>query len=757
MNEDARKTEFGGRVAEVAGDTDIDQLLRARNEIDALLRQQEAQFAVVFTDIVGAKEFIERFGDTAGLMMLQRHDEFVLPTIKEAGGTVVKTIGDSVLATFASAESAVQAAIKIQKRLDAYNESRSLDEQIYTRIGVNFGTGFIDEQDFCDDVVQAAAGFVKACAPAQILISSSVHKEVAHQEHLTCRKFCTAKLSGKSEPEEIYEVCWTSEERYQQLRRQLDGGETGTETGRALGRYELLEELGRGAMGVVYRAYDPTVGRIVALKTVRLDVTGPDHEELIRRLRQEAQAAGRLEHPNIVTVYDAGEVGGAFYLTMRYVKGRTLADLIPEHTLLPLKQIVLLFDQICEGLHYAHENDIVHRDLKPTNIIVNAEGTAMIVDFGIAKIAEGGTTKAGTVLGTPAYMSPEQAAGGRVDRRSDIFSLGAILYELLTGEKPFPGNTPTAIIYKIVTESPIPMRVVEPSVDPALERVVRRALEKSPSDRYQTCRELQKDLKAVGKPKRATPAPKASTRPPRTRTARDVRKTRATPVTKGRQWSPAALPLTMLLVASLAFLAWQQGWYSAVVDLWNPRARATRPSSPAGGTPPIEVAAPAVALDVETGQPSGPLGQPPPDAKRGTSEQKPPPTGTVKTDSPVEKEKPEPQKRPEPETEAAAEDETTQSVPEPDAEVSRPTPKRARQPTPEPPAPLPLTPEQERATQYLFRQANLYVGQGQYKEAVLVLKQILEIDAENKEAKELLKNVQKRMQLHQPEASPPLQ
>ncbi|MGH9805179.1 MAG: protein kinase domain-containing protein, partial [Candidatus Acidiferrales bacterium] len=590
MDDERYEAAEAGGVAQSPGDSDIDQLLRARGDIDSALRRHKAQVAVLFTDIVGSTSFFERYGDTAGLLMLQRHHELVLPAIEEGAGTVVKTIGDAVLATFSSAETAVRTAIQIQRRLDSHNEERLAADQIYTRIGVNFGSGYVKDRDVFGDVVNVAARFVKACAPAQILVSRTIFDSIGGAEDISCRKLGTTSFHGKTEPEDIYEVIWTSPDRYERVRKQFDTGKAGTSTKSVLGRYELLEELGRGAMGVVHKAYDPAVGRIVALKTVRLDVTGSDREELIRRLRQEAQAAGRLEHPHIVTIYDAGEAEGVFYLTMQFVKGSTLAELISTRSLLPVKQIVLMFEQLCEGLHYAHERGIVHRDLKPTNIIVTPEGAAKILDFGIAKVAESGTTKAGLILGTPSYMSPEQAQGGRVDRRSDIFALGAMLYELLTGEKPFPANTPTAVIYKILHEEPIPPRAVEPTIDPALERVVRTALAKSPFERYQTCQELQEDLKNAG---RETPQPSAkkaaAMREPKPRAPRAPRKAAAAAAPAPAPVAPAtgtnrfAIIVGALLVVGMAVFGWQQDWFSSKPS--PPQTQRVAPSKPPAPAP----------------------------------------------------------------------------------------------------------------------------------------------------------------------------
>jgi predicted Ser/Thr protein kinase len=260
-----------------------------------------------------------------------------------------------------------------------------------------------------------------------------------------------------------------------------------------VGRYEITGELGRGAMGVVYKALDPTIGRTVALKTMRLDVHGLDAQEMVRRFQNEARAAGVLNHPNIVTIYDAGEQDGIFYIAMEFIEGTTLHELLAEKRVLATDEILQYTRQITRGLDYAHSNGIVHRDIKPANIMITANGTVKIMDFGIAK-SGGQVTNTGQVLGTPNYMSPEQVKGRVLDGRSDLFSMGVILYEMLTGEKPFVGQNVTTIIYKIVNENPIAPRDLDVTVHPGLSAIVVKALAKAPDDRYQTGADLVRDL-----------------------------------------------------------------------------------------------------------------------------------------------------------------------------------------------------------------------------------------------------------------------
>src|ERR1700740_966326 len=264
------------------------------------------------------------------------------------------------------------------------------------------------------------------------------------------------------------------------------------------GRYEIVGELGRGAMGVVYKATDPVIGRTVAVKTIKLSAegTGLSRAELLARFQTEARAAGVLTHPNIVVVFDAGEEDGLYYITMELVQGRSLQALLDDGQAFPLPRVLRIMEQALSALQFAHERNVVHRDIKPANIMLTADDTVKITDFGTAKILQFGTVQqTAHVMGTPSYMSPEQVKGRAVDGRSEIFLLGVMLYEMLTGENQFPARTITKGIYKIVNEDPVPPRQIDPSIHPGISAVVMRALAKDPDTRYQSCREMLEDLR----------------------------------------------------------------------------------------------------------------------------------------------------------------------------------------------------------------------------------------------------------------------
>jgi eukaryotic-like serine/threonine-protein kinase len=266
----------------------------------------------------------------------------------------------------------------------------------------------------------------------------------------------------------------------------------------SIGRYEILAELGRGAMGVVYKARDPKIDRLVAIKTIALLNQDPDEEREFRaRFFHEAQAAGRLSHPRIVTIFDVAEDPETQnpYIVMEYVPGHSLErELSEENGKLALETALQLTEEVAEALDYAHAQGIVHRDIKPANILLGEDGHPKIADFGIAKFNLANITSNGHAMGTPAYMSPEQLSGEAVDGRSDLFSVGVILYTMLTGYRPFQGNSAMTVSYKVVNRDPVPVSALDADIPPMLDYVVSRAMSKDRKQRYQTGMELALDI-----------------------------------------------------------------------------------------------------------------------------------------------------------------------------------------------------------------------------------------------------------------------
>jgi eukaryotic-like serine/threonine-protein kinase len=286
-----------------------------------------------------------------------------------------------------------------------------------------------------------------------------------------------------------------------------------------LGKYQIRRTLGKGAMGIVYEGFDPVIERTVAIKTILpSQLNGAEFVGVMARFKREAQAAGRLNHPGIVAIYDYGEevaqdVGeedatmmapnaGApqervAYIAMEFIKGRELRDFFEKGERFAMPEVVRIMSEMLDALDHAHSQGVVHRDMKPANLILLENGRVKVADFGIARVEASELTQTGTVLGTPSYMSPEQFMGHPVDGRSDLFSCGVILYQLLTGEKPFTGESTTTIMYKVLREEPVPPSQLNLSLSPALDAVMKKALAKNPAERFQSGREFAQALQAA--------------------------------------------------------------------------------------------------------------------------------------------------------------------------------------------------------------------------------------------------------------------
>jgi len=265
-----------------------------------------------------------------------------------------------------------------------------------------------------------------------------------------------------------------------------------------LGRYQVEKELGKGAMGVVYLGKDPKIGRVVAIKTMALsqEFEGDELVEVKERFFREAETAGRLTHPNIVTIYDAGEEHDLAFIAMEFLKGRDLVPYTKKDALLPVPQVMSIVARVAEALGYAHQQNVVHRDIKPANIMYEPESdTPKVTDFGIARVTDSSKTKTGMVLGTPSYMSPEQLAGKKVEGRSDLFSLGVTLYQMLSGSLPFTGDSMAQLMFKIANEPHADIRTVNPALPTCVAAVINKSLAKDPDQRYQTGEQMAKAIR----------------------------------------------------------------------------------------------------------------------------------------------------------------------------------------------------------------------------------------------------------------------
>jgi eukaryotic-like serine/threonine-protein kinase len=289
-----------------------------------------------------------------------------------------------------------------------------------------------------------------------------------------------------------------------------------------IGRYEILAKVGQGAMGVVYRAQDPTIRRVVALKVLVADPAssaegGPPTRSSAGFFEREAHAAGALLHPNIVTLYDAGRDANWYYLAMEFVEGDTFAAEIARGGKVNPKRAAEVVAVVAEALDFAHERGVVHRDIKPANLMILPDQTVKVADFGIARLTSATSTMTGDMMvGTPHYMSPEQVRGGKIDGRSDLFSLGVVLYEALTGRKPFQAETLPAVLNSIINVTPPPPREIDPAIPAALSNIVMRAMARKPEERYARGKEMASELRRFLSADAVAAAPGAPAARPKT-------------------------------------------------------------------------------------------------------------------------------------------------------------------------------------------------------------------------------------------------
>ena len=381
------------------------------------------------------------------------------------------------------------------------------------------------------------------------------------------------------------------------------------ETIEALGKYEIKRPLGRGAMGTVYEGWDPIIARRVAIKTVKLpDNADPETEEALARFRREAQAAGRLTHPNIVGVFDYGETSDLAYIVMEFVEGPSLKTLLDRHEHFAITDMARVMQDLLAGLQFSHERGVVHRDIKPANVMLTGAGQAKIADFGIARIDSSSMTQAGTLLGTPAYMSPEQFMGQVVDARTDIYSSGVLLYQMLTGDRPFEGSM-SAIMHKVLnTEPPVPS-LLSVTAPPSFDAVVRRAMSRRPEDRFASAGAFAEAIRgalsnqavsAVGEGEATLVA--GSTQPPPARRSTDARSLPhvVSAIVPARRSRVPTIAAAVMLLAAVGGAAW---WILA-----------DRPTPTPGVVGTATVTSPPVA-DVGPANPAGipaPTPQPPP-------------------------------------------------------------------------------------------------------------------------------------------------
>jgi serine/threonine protein kinase/class 3 adenylate cyclase len=462
---------------------DVDALLKARAEIDEQLRRHKNALTVLFTDVVGSTSFFERNGDTAGLVMIHRHDELAARAIQQYEGKVVKTIGDSAMAEFPNPSSAVRAAVEIESQFLKLNLTLPEDQRVEVRIGVHTGVGFRKGSDLFGDVVNVTARIVKRTAPAQILISRPMYEAISKDSDLHCRWLSKLTIDGRTEQEDIFEVVWTDAEAYRQVQDRL------TASSQIPPRYEVLSQIGTGGTGIVYKVRDLETSEIVALKVLKPEIaSNPDVQENFKR---ELCLARKITHKNVCRIHEFNRLNGTAYTSMEFVEGESLMSRLYREGSLPLDDALEIAGQICAGLREAHAQGIVHRDLKPANIMLDRNGTVKIMDFGIARMVQRDGPMTGTIVGTPAYMAPEQAELKPVSSCTDIYAVGLLLYEMITGVAAFSGDTPVAVALKQIREYPKRPREIVPQLTRSIDAVIMKCLQKDSAKRFQSVDELE--------------------------------------------------------------------------------------------------------------------------------------------------------------------------------------------------------------------------------------------------------------------------
>ena len=521
-------------------ETERDKALRDFAVAKKKLEKSRQRLAFLSTDVVGSTRI--KMGQDPLLVekLFREYRRFIEDILKKYRHKASSWTPDGVMTCFPQLELATSAARDLLKNLPAFNKEKNpLESPVQVRCGANMGEVFYDEHTplemLSDPVLDLTGHLQKAAAPNSLLITAECFEQLRDQAGYNQAPF---DVDGMP----VFE--WSLEARRPSSAtgtgtgirvgrtvsgsgtgsRTITGSGTGTISGtggrpatgqmavsddkKRIGRYEIVEELGRGAMGAVYKARDPQIGRTVAIKVVLTANLSPaEMDEYKQRFYREAQAAGQMSHPNIVTIHDIAEdASGHPYLVMEFIEGTTLDRLLfPGSERLSLNHSLDIGIHMASALDYAHARGVIHRDIKPANILITTDGRAKLTDFGIAKLAGSQLTQVGQVMGTPAFMSPEQFTGSAVDSRTDIFSLGAVLYWVLTGEKPFPGDTITAIIFKMLHSNPVPARQLNPALPAEIEPVLEKCLTKSPDERYQKAQELAADLEAL-KMKRPGPS-----------------------------------------------------------------------------------------------------------------------------------------------------------------------------------------------------------------------------------------------------------
>jgi len=479
----------------------------------------------MFTDIVGYSSFMAE-DEQHALQILANNRENHRRCLASYNGHLVKEIGDGVLCWFTSALDAVHCAIDIQ--------SSVVNQPYQLRIGIHLGEVLLQGEDVFGNSVNIASRVQTLANPGAVFVTAQVVESTQGISNISTRLLGEQKLKNIEQPVRVFGL------RHEHLTEPEIPFpmEASDPLGRQILHYRVEEQIGSGGMGYVYRAFDTRLERPVALKFLPPYLSRDEASK--SRFLREAQMAAAIQHPNICNIYDIEEAeDGKLFIVMEHLEGKTLDKLIKEKPL-SVEDTLAYGRQIAEGLMAAHERNIIHRDIKPSNIIVDDKGHVKILDFGLAEIATAHRSKEGSILGTAAYMSPEQARGEVLDRRTDIWSVGAVLYELLSGQRAFPGEYEYMIVHAILNDDPKPVAVLAPSAPPALALLLHECLEKERAYRVQTMADLHSSLRRLQRNlEKGLPMTLVTAAPARFATR--------------QSWLPYAFGATFLLLAGFAW------------------------------------------------------------------------------------------------------------------------------------------------------------------------------------------------------------
>lgn len=445
--------------------------------------------ALMFTDIVGSTAYFEQRGDLAGMDMLERHNAMLLPLVEAHAGRVVKTIGDAIMAAWPDAPEAARCAVAMQERLAAHNAAAPSNEGIKVRIGLHYGSVVCQAGDLFGDVVNAAARVEGLAGPGEILLAAPARERLPDDLGERCTFFDAVRVKGKREPIEVFELRWDATAPAAKRLPPLPAGAR-----LAGGRYEVCSVLGAGGMGRVYQARDHSLELDLALKFLHPEVAS--QRDALERFKAEVRLARTLSHPNVCRIHDFVRSDGQVYLSMEWVRGETLEEVLARGPLSPDEALPILHG-VCAGLQAAHEHGIVHRDLKPANVMLERDTERVVLmDFGIAQLADtGATPDDARVLGTPEYMAPEQVLGDNVGPRADVYALGVLMYEMLSGDVPHRGATPVETATRHLEATPRALGEIVPGLPQRWSDTVARCLQRRAQDRPASPLDVLEDVR----------------------------------------------------------------------------------------------------------------------------------------------------------------------------------------------------------------------------------------------------------------------